>query len=150
MRALMLFCAAVLAASSAYAQAVGQVSVSALDATSLPMHSRTCGLILLWEGRHLAREGDAKKQEALAQVAHAFALLQDGRPLEDKTLARSMSQEFVKAGVPEKLRSSAVAHCENWLSLRYVKPDFNKSEQDQWGWVQQAMFTVKFESENGN
>lgn len=141
MRILSIIATTLLLASSAYAQ----VSISTLETTALPMHSRTCGLILLSDGRALLRAQNGQEKEAMAELTHAFALLQDGRPLEDKTLARAMSQEFMKPGVPLDLRASAVSHCESWIAFRAAKPDFNKSEQDEWGWVQQAMFTAQTE-----
>ena len=61
----------------------------------IAMKSRTCGLVLLSEGRATVRAGNM--QHGMVDLVSAFALLQDGRTLVDKTAARTASQKILSS-----------------------------------------------------
>ncbi len=109
--------------------------------TDLPMKSRTCGLVLLSEGRAQLRAHD--QGGGMENLVSAFALLQDGRALQDKVSARTASQALLTGSVEAK--NTAVLQCKNWLHLRKDKPDFQNTEEDRWNWLNQAMVTMKTE-----
>jgi hypothetical protein len=105
------------------------------------MKSRTCGLVLLSEGRAFVRAN--KPDDGMAFLVSAFALLQDGRSLEDKVSARTASQALLNAS-PE-VKDAAVIDCRKWLAHRKDKPDFPHSPDDKMEWAGQAMMTLKTE-----
>lgn len=123
-------------ATSAHAE----ITVESLADAPLYLHSRTCGLVLLSDGRAKVL---AKDPEAIGELIHAFAMLQDGRPLVDKESARKISRGLMRA--PAEVKSAAVEQCNEWLRIRASKPDFDNSEKSKWDWVQQAMLTEKTE-----
>lgn len=112
-------------------------------AFDIPMKSRTCGLVLLSEGRASARAGD--KERGLADLIGAFALLQDGRTLVDKAAARTASQKMLTESPASKL--TAISTCKNWLEQRKTQPSFVHTEEDQWNWVSQAQLTIETEKQ---
>lgn len=127
-----------LANSSAFAQ---QDLLSALESSPLPLRSRTCGLVLLSNGRAQVRAGDPAA--AQVQLTRAFALLQDGRALVDKSKARVFSDQLLHADAA--VTSLAMSRCQAWLTARLAASDFDKTEESQWSWAQQAVMTQKIE-----
>ena len=73
----------------------------------IAMKSRTCGLVLLSEGRATVRAGNMER--GMADLVSAFALLQDGRTLEDKTTARTASQKILSSS--PATRATEISTC---------------------------------------
>lgn len=139
--ATLLAIAAILVLTGATPPATAQSPTQRLQSASLPMRSRACGLILLSDGRAKTRAGD--QAGAMAELIGSFALLQDGRALEDKAAARSVSQSLLAKD--STTRAAAIAYCQQWLTSRKVQPDFDKSEKSQWEWAQAAIMTMRTE-----
>jgi hypothetical protein len=116
-------------------------AASNLDGFDTPMKSRTCGLVILSDGRAKVRAEDMER--GMADLISAFALLQDGRNLEDKVTARTASQIILTD--PPDIRTASIAKCKLWLEERKSKPDFSKTETDMWSWANQAQLTAKTE-----
>ncbi|HMS26903.1 MAG TPA: hypothetical protein PKC80_05970 [Burkholderiaceae bacterium] len=114
---------------------------STLDDFDQPMKSRTCGLILLSEGRAKIRNNDIER--GMVDLVGAFALLQDGRKLNDKEVAREASQKLLNGSLETK--TTSFAKCKQWLEERKSKPDFSNTEADRWNWVSQAQLTMQTE-----
>jgi hypothetical protein len=81
--------------------------ISSLSEFNVPMKSRTCGLVILSDGRAKVRADDM--EGAMADLMAAFSLLQDGRNLEDKASARTASQ---------KILTGPLDHCAANLALQ--------------------------------
>lgn len=82
-------------------------------------------------------------ERSMPSLIGAFALLQDGRQVEDKNAARAQSQKLMR-GTPQE-KASAVAACAQWLATRKTQPGFANSEADKWQWVAQAQATIQTE-----
>lgn len=111
-----------------------------VDGLDAPMKSRTCGLVLLSDGRAKVRSNDLER--AMTELVSAFALLQDGR-LADKYAARIASQAILNS-TPD-YRATSIAECFKYFGYRKTRPDFEKSEAAMWDWVTQAQITAKTE-----
>ena len=107
----------------------------------IAMKSRTCGLVLLSEGRATVRAGNMER--GMADLVSAFALLQDGRTLEDKTTARTASQKILSSS--PATRATEISTCRHWLEQRKIQSNFSRTEADQWNWVNQAQLTIQTE-----
>jgi hypothetical protein len=107
----------------------------------IAMKSRTCGLVLLSEGRATVRAGNM--ESGMAELVSAFALLQDGRTLEDKTTARTASQKILSSS--PATRATEISTCKHWLEQRKTQSNFSRTEVDQWNWVSQAQLTIQTE-----
>lgn len=115
--------------------------ISSLSEFNVPMKSRTCGLVILSDGRAKVRADDM--EGGVADLIAAFSLLQDGRNLEDKASARTASQKILTGPLDNK--KATIAQCKKWLSERKEKSDFSKTEADMWSWADQARLTIQTE-----
>lgn len=108
----------------------------------IAMKSRTCGLVLLSEGRSNVRDGNIER--GMEDLVSAFALLQDGRALEDKTTARVASQKILS---DPATRATEISTCKSWRAQRKTQSNFSHTEDDQWNWVSESQLTIKTEKQ---
>ena len=116
--------------------------------------SRTCGLVLLSNGRAQVRSLKAARAQtlepALTQLTRAFMLLRDGRSLtSDYQGPRNFFLENLSTGTTTKplyqALPEAVEHCEWWFNARRAQPDFDRSDQANAESVAQAQLTLETE-----
>lgn len=117
-------------------------TITSPKSIEVAMKSRTCGLIFMSEGRADVRAG--KMESGMEGLVIAFALLQDGRELEDKNAARVVSQKILSG--PKDSKDAEIAMCRNWLGKRMAQPNFSKTQADKWNWANQAQMAVKTET----
>lgn len=116
-------------------------AATASTGLDVAMKSRTCGLILLSDGRASVRADSLDR--GTEDLILAFSLLQDGRSLENKESARTASQKILNGSTGSK--ASAIADCKQWREMRKTKPDFQQSQADEWSWMNQALLTIQTE-----
>lgn len=121
--------------------AIGE-TITSPKSLEVAMKSRTCGLIFMSGGRADVRAG--KMESGMEGLIAAFALLQDGRELEDKNAARVVSQKILSG--PKDSKDAEIAMCRNWLGKRMAQPNFSKTQSDKWNWANQAQMAVKIET----
>jgi len=122
--------------------------------TEPAFQSRTCGLVLLSNGRAQVRSLKAARAQtlepALNQLTRAFMLLRDGRGLTSGHQGpRNFFQEHLSTGTTTKplyqALPEAVEYCEWWFNARRAKPDFDRSDQANAESVAQAQMTLETE-----
>jgi hypothetical protein len=143
------------AGTASVARADGSPSATdALATRDIPFHSRTCGLVLLSDGRAQTRAvkaaGTGAFVPAMSQLTKAFLLLRDGRglqaPLNEpreyfaQRLSTGRSTQPANQALPQ-----AIAHCEQWFEDRRGQPDFDRSEAASWDAAAQAKLTLESE-----
>jgi hypothetical protein len=123
--------------SSAHAQD-SSIALRDLVQADQPFHSRTCGLVLLSDGRAKVREAAANNAKSLgsarAQLINAFLLLRDGRNLEGGMNApREYFWQRLSTGTTTSPKNqalpAAVQHCEQWTELRRRSADFDQGPE---------------------
>lgn len=143
------------AGAAGLARAEGLPSATdALAKRDTPFHSRTCGLVLLSDGRAQTRAVKASGTGAfgppMAQLIKAFLLLRDGRglrvPLSEpreyfaQRLSTGSGTQPANQALPQ-----AIVHCEQWLEARRGQSDFDRSEAAGWDAAEQAKLTLETE-----
>lgn len=132
----------------------GSAAVAQLAQMDQPFHSRTCGLVLLSDGRAQVRAvkvaGTGEFTSSRTQLIKAFLLLRDGRGLQvSLELPRQYFWQRLSTGEGTTPRFQplpvATAHCEQWLETRRAQSDFDISEDAQQSAVAQADLTLKTE-----
>lgn len=137
----------------AYAADVSS-ALQELSRTDRAFHSRTCGLVLLSDGRAQTRVAKSQNTNALepamAQLVKAFLLLRDGRALQGGLSApREYFAERLSTGRSTKPFNQALpeatAHCGQWFDVRRGQPDFDLGDEAKADAAAQAELTLRSE-----
>ena len=140
--------ALVLSTSLGAALAAPTDALADLAKSERSLHSRTCGLALLSDGRAQVREVKASSaptlgaQASAEQLTRAFFLLNDGSALRGAPGPRNLFKELAPAW---KVSSDVVEHCETWFEHRKTQSDFDMTDETRGSVAQQVELTFRTE-----